>query len=380
MSIRKRELRVLAKMNGKKRILHIIQSLDNGGCENMLLRTLPLLGEFEHKIITLKKSGELAPEFISAGIPVDTVRCGNFFSITGIMRLRRMIREENSDIIITYLFHADVIGRFFIPRKINIPVIPFLRTTYNHPKYLVARIFEWLTKIFVRQYFANSDAVKDYYVKHFGVSAEKINVVPNGIDVSIINSIEPDIVLRKSLNISHDAFVLICVANFHSNKGHSYLLKAFEQVYLKYPKTVLLLVGDGDERKNLEQQILGYASRKAIRFLGKRNDVLKLLKLSHVFVLPTLFEGMSNAIMEAMAMGVPVITTSIPENTTWLLHGETAFLVRPKSSKVLADAITQMVDNKQISLLMADNAKSLVERKFNLNMIVEQWRVNLLSQ
>jgi glycosyltransferase involved in cell wall biosynthesis len=367
-------------MNGKKRVLHIIQSLDNGGCENMLLRTLPLLGEFEHKIITLKESGELAPEFISAGISADTVRCGNFFDIAGIMRLRRIIREENSDIIITYLFHADVIGRFFIQRKINIPIIPFLRTTYNHPKYLVARIFEWFTKNFVRRYFANSEAVKNYYVEHFGVSAEKINVIPNGIDVSIFNSIELDVVLRKSLNILDDAFVLICVANFHSNKGHSYLLEAFEQIYLKYPKVVLLLVGDGAERKNLEQQVLEYVSRKAIRFLGKRNDVLKLLKLSHVFVLPTLFEGMSNAIMEAMAMGVPVITTSIPENTTWLLHGETALLVQPKSSKTITDAITGIINNKQTRLFLGNNAKKLVEKNFSLNTIIKEWKINLLSQ
>ena len=101
-------------MNHKKKILHLIQSLDNGGCENMLLRTLPLLGNFEHKIITLKELGELTPKFVSAGITVATVRCGNLLDIAGIQRLRKLVGEEKTDIIITYLFHADMLGRLFL--------------------------------------------------------------------------------------------------------------------------------------------------------------------------------------------------------------------------------------------------------------------------
>jgi len=75
-------------MTQKKEILHIIQSLDNGGCENMLLRILPLLDDFEHKIITLKELGELASKFVSAGIAVETIHCNSLFDIPGILRLR----------------------------------------------------------------------------------------------------------------------------------------------------------------------------------------------------------------------------------------------------------------------------------------------------
>lgn len=372
MSIRKRELRAWAKMNGKKRILHIIQSLDNGGCENMLLRTLPLLNDFEHRIITLKELGELTPNFVSAGIGVDTVRCDGFFDISGIMRLRKLVQEENPDIIITYLFHADMIGRFFIQRKINIPIIPFLRTTYNHPRYLVARVLEWLTKLFVERYLANSEAVKDYYVKHLGVSADKITVIPNGIDVAVFNAIEPDNFLRKSLDISEDALVLICVANFHQNKGHRYLLEAFEQVHSKYPETILILVGDGEERQKLKQQVSKYSSKTAVRFLGKRNDVLKLLKLSHIFVLPTLFEGMSNAILEAMATGVIVITTMIKENCELIDNRHTGFLVPPRDSSAIAEAIVTIIDNKPLMNKIAISGRNSVLQKNSMSSVVKQ--------
>ena len=150
-------------MENRRKILHIIQSLGNGGCENMLLRTLPFLSdEFEHHIITLRELGELAPQFTEKGIHVTTVHWNGFFDIAGYKRLFTEVRQFAPDVTITYLFHADMIGRLFLQRSISAPVIPFLRTTYNHPKYLIARLFEMATKHLVPRYLANSEAVKNF--------------------------------------------------------------------------------------------------------------------------------------------------------------------------------------------------------------------------
>jgi len=374
-------------MPQKKKILHIIQSLENGGCENMLLRTLPLLDGFEHKIIALKEFGGLASKFVSVGIAVETLHYSGLFDISGIFRLRKLIREENPDIIITYLFHADMLVRLTLRSTTKVPVIPFLRTTYNHPKYLVARILEWLTKPLVSQYLANSTAVKDFYVNNFGVAPEKITVIPNGIDIAYFDSIATDPELRKSLNIAPDDFVIICVANLASNKGHRYLLDAFEQLYsLPSPPSQggelkrgfkLLLVGDGTERKNLEQQIKNYQSKKNILFLGKRSDVPKFLKISNLFVLPTLFEGQSNAIMEAMAAGIAVITTDIPENRILIQNGIDGLLVQEKSSSDLAKQMAFLSDNNAIRSVLAGKAREKIERDFSLAQSAKKWENSL---
>ena len=369
---RRLALLVWVKMNDKKRVLHVIQSLNNGGCENMLLRTLPLLEEFEHKIITLKESGELAQEFASAGIGVKTAYCNGIIDVVGILRLRKLVKEENPNIIITYLFHADMIGRLFLRRNNGVLVIPYLRTTYNDKKYLVARISEWLTRPLVSRYLANSEAVKNFYVNNIGVSAGKITVIPNGVDVALFDSIERDVLLRKSLNVTEDVFVLICVANFHKNKGHCYLLEAFEQVYAKFPNVTLLLVGDGEERENLEKQSSKYVSRTAVRFLGKRKDVPKLLKLSNVFVLPTFFEGMSNAILEAMAAGVIVITTMIKENCELIDNRHTGFLVPPRDSGAIAEAIVTIINDKPLINKIAISGRKSVLQKNSMPAIVKQ--------
>ncbi len=381
----------------KKKIIHIIQSLGNGGCENMLLRTLPLLDTFDHTIITLKNPGELAPKFVSVGITVKTVSCTGIFDIPGILRLRKLVRDESPDIIITYLFHADMLGRLFL-RISEVPIIPFLRTTYNHPKYLIARILEWMTRPLVNQYLANSDAVKDFYIKHIGVHPEKITVIPNGIDIEYFDSIISDPELKKSLSIEPEDFVIICVANLHINKGHQYLLEAFEQVYSSTSPThchpgldpgsipsppvqggelkrglKLLLVGEGSERKNLEQQIKNYQSQKNIIFLGRRTDVPRLLKISDIFVLPTLFEGQSNAILEAMAAGLPIITTNIPENRILLENASTGLFVEPKNTISLASAIRNIIENQPIADKLSKNVLLVAREKYSLQSIKKFW-------
>ncbi|HLC94402.1 MAG TPA: glycosyltransferase [Patescibacteria group bacterium] len=378
-------------MTQKKKIIHIIQSLENGGCENMLLRTLPLLQDFEHKIITLKTFGELTPKFVSAGIAVETIHCRGFFDISGIRRLQKTVKEENPDIIITYLFHADMLGRLALCNISQTPIIPFLRTTYNHPKYLVARILEWLTRPLVNQYLANSEAVKNFYVDTIGVRPEKITVIPNGINIEYFNSITPDSELKKSLGIDPDDFVIICVANLHINKGHQYLLEAFERLRTSsttcHPgpdpgsspkqKLKLLLVGDGEERKKLEQQIESYRSKNNILFLGKRSDVSNLLKISNLFILPTLFEGMSNAIMEAMACELPIITTGINENKELIENNQTGILVPTKSSEAIYKAIKTILENPELRKNLSKNAKLFIGESFSLNKIATEWSLFL---
>ena len=361
-------------MHDKKRIFHLIQSLENGGCENMLLRTLPLLNDFEHKIITLKKLGDLATKFELAGIAVQTVHCNGLFDISGIKRLRVVIQKEKPDIIITYLFHADMLGRLLLRTITRSPIIPFLRTTYNHPRYLAPRILEWITKPLVKKYLANSEAVKNFYVEHLGVKTEKITVIPNGIDVKYFDSITPDPELRKSLGINPNDFVIICVANLHKNKGHQYLLEAFEKVFEKYRDIQLLIVGDGDEKENLRNQTKNYQSKENILFLGKRTDVPQLLKISDCFVLPTLFEGMSNAVREPMASELPIITTDIPENRILIKNNESGMLVSTYATQALGEAIITIIQNTELCEKLSQNGRNVIEKYYSLHSTTEKLR------
>jgi len=365
-------------MENKKTIIHLIQSLDNGGCENMLLRTLPLLSNFNHILVTLKKDGELAEKFKNKGFEIININQASLFNLVCYFRLIKIIKKINPDIVITYLFHADMIGRLFVQPFIKVSVIPFLRTTYNHEKYKFARLTEKLTKCFVKQYLANSESVKNFYVEGIGVAKEKITVIPNGIDVDFYDNIKRDENFRESLGIKKEDLAIICVANLHINKGHKYLLEAFEKLHSPLLSQgggsrgglKLLLVGDGDEKENLLKQSENYESKNNILFLGKRNDVPKLLKISDIFVLPTLFEGMSNAIMEAMACELPIITTGIPENQELIENNKTGILIAKENSNEIIKVIRKIISNENFKNQLGYNAKNVITNKFNLNSII----------
>ena len=357
----------------RKKIIHLIQALDNGGCENMLLRTLPLLSDFEHAIITLDHEGDLSEKFKEKKIPVINIRQKSFLDILAYFRLFKTIKNLQPNLIITYLFHADAIGRIFLQLFTKIKIIPFLRTTYNHKKYWPARLFEKITKNFVKNYLANSESVKNFYVKNIGVSPEKITVIPNGIDISFYDKIERNENLRLSLGIKPEEIIIICIANLHENKGHKYLLEAFENIYKENNKIKLLLVGDGNEKENLLNQIKNYVSKNNILFLGKRTDVPQLLRISDIFALPTLFEGMSNAIMEAMACGLPIITTDIAENKELIENKKIGILIPTKKTSEIERNISLLLGNNDMRKDLGKNAKKIISENFSIEKIISDF-------
>lgn len=336
----------------KKKILHIIWSLESGGCENFLLRVLPRLAGFDQKVLTLKYRGVLAKEFEKRGIPVESLG-GKWWELIS------RVKSFKPGVVVTYLFHADLLGRVYLGLFSRYKPIPYLRTTYNFSRYKWVRLFEKLTSFMVPKYLANSRSVKDFYLNRLSVDGRKITVVPNGVDIKdfdLPKSRREN--FRKRMGVGGDDLVMICVANFHPNKGHKFLLEAFERLYEKNKKIWLWLVGEGEERKKMEAMADNFKSKKKIVFWGRRRDVSVWLASSDIFVLPTLFEGMSNAILEAMASGLPVVTTNIEENREILNEGKEALLVKTSSEGQLFLALTRLVENKGLRLELANNARN----------------------
>ncbi len=358
----------------KKKIVHLIRTLEVGGCEIALLRMLPLTNDtFENSIITLQQKGLLAPRFKNEGIPVIALEQHGFFDILSYVRLGKILKKIHPDLVVTHLLHADVVGRFYVQYIVQCKVVSSIVTTYNFHRYWAARLFERATKRLATNYMANSNSVKETYIKKFGVRKEKITVVPRGIDI------DPLTIRRHDPSLARN---IICVANLHPNKGHMYLLEAFEKIFQVHSNIKLLLVGEGNEKEKLLLQISGYQSKQAILFLGKCDDVIKLLQTSYVFVLPTFFEGMSNAIMEAMARGLPVITSDIPENRELITHGQTGLLCPVQNSDCLVEMIGHIMNNESLARRLGKNGNLEMRKKYNLQVTSELWKsyFSLMSQ
>lgn len=346
----------------------------------MLVRTLPVMpAGFEHVAVTMKNRGELADKLEKSGVKVINLGLESWFNGAGLQRLTSEIKRLDPAIVITYLFHADMIGRLYLQRRLSAPVIPFLRTTYNFSRYWPARLAERLTKSWARHYFANSEAVKQFYVGQLGVKSEKITVIPNGINLEVFARADGNKIIHE-LKLPEKHLVITCVANLAPNKGHSFLLEAFENLAAKLPAAYLLLVGEGASRTELEEQVKAYQSRNRIIFMGSRKDVPDILAGSDLFVLPTLFEGMSNALMEALAAGVPVITTDIPENRQLIKNGLNGVLVKPAEIKDLEAQMQRLLSDKGLRQQLAKSAQADIERRFALKRVAEQWHQEIKRQ
>jgi len=171
---------------------------------------------------------------------------------------------------------------------------------------------------------------------------------------------------------------VVCVSKLRRGKGHTFLLEAFEKVFAINKKLNLLIVGDGEEKGNLFKQVEGYTSKGNIYFLGDRRDVKEILKISDIFVLATEAEGMSNAILEAMASRLPIITTDIEENRELIENGKTGILVPVKRVDVLVSSINKLINDKELRKNLGENAKKVIDKfdiKKTINMLINLYEI-----
>lgn len=174
---------------------------------------------------------------------------------------------------------------------------------------------------------AVSEDLKRFITKNVGVPSERIKVIYNGQDVLPRMALEKKRRLQDELGLGEDEQLVGMVGSLYPVKGHKYLLAAVPRILKAHPHTTFLIVGRGELASQLKEEVKRSGLEKQVRFLGFREDVSALLSLMDIFVLPSLSEGLSIALLEAMTAGKPVIATSVGGNPEVVVDGETGFLV-----------------------------------------------------
>lgn len=200
-----------------------------------------------------------------------------------------------------------------------------------------------------------------------GFSDHKVQVIHNGIPLGPFHC-KVSIPLRDSLTRKREIPVILSVGRLSKEKGHRYLLEAVAMA----PKALFVLAGDGPERASLEAQAraLGVADR--VTFLGHRDDIPDLLASCDLFVLPSLFEGFSLSILEAMAAGRPVIASAVGGADEVIVNGETGLLVPQADPPVLARAIRRVLSDPALAQQLAAAGKARVHREFSAETMVQR--------
>jgi len=213
---------------------------------------------------------------------------------------------------------------------------------------------------------AVSEAVAKEAAEFYRLSAEKIAVIHNGVDLPNISDLSMD-----DQNTNH---TILCVGRLIWRKGLKYLIDAMPQILLRYPDTKLLLVGNGEQRTFLEKHVQNLGIEKSVQFLGyvSANMLFSLYNRACVYVQPSLYEPCALTILEAMSMGKPIVATGVGGIPELVTNGKEGLLVDPKNSFQLAEEIKNMFSNAPCRIEFARNARKKVEREFTWKAIAQK--------
>jgi len=358
-----------------KKILHLITGLEIGGAETMLLKLLPQTSDsIDHHVCSIIGVGPIGDQLSASGISVHHLDLTHNLDLSVIFRFKKLMQDIKPDVLITYLPHADLLGRF-VGKAVGTPtIVGSIRVRLTRSKYLPFFIIDGLTSPLVNHYHFNSQTIANLHQRLLLVSSKKITVIPNTIDVSKYD-INIDIERKKSdLNIPSDRLIIGCIARLRKQKGHPYLITAFKKIITRHPQALLVLAGDGEEKSSVLDTINKLNLRDNVIMLGNRHDIPEILQLFDIFAFTTLYEGMSNSIMEAMAARRPIVTTDIPENCELIDHGQSGLLVPARDVNATAHALNTLIEQPSKRHLLGQRAHQSVINNFSLEAVVPRYR------
>lgn len=363
-------------------ICFVIGTLDRGGTEGQLVRLATGLDRtrFDPAVCCLFEDGPHRHALEDAGVSVEIIglrRRSGFGAPLALprrlFRLVSFIRASRPEIVHGFLFWAYVLGAF-AARANHVPVVVASRRSLgffktSRPAWrLIERLANRLTDHFV----ANSEAVRQDVLREERLPPDKVSVIYNGLDL-LGEEDARSTALRATLGVSPCGPVIAVVANFHGYKGYEFFFDALEMIVRACPATVALLVGDGPMRGHFEEHARARGLTSSVRFLGARSDVPAVLAIADVVVHPSTQEGFSNAILEAMAVGKPVVAASVGGNPEAVVDRETGLLVPPCDGAALADATIWLLRRPEEARAMGHAGRQRVERRFGVERMLREY-------
>jgi len=369
-----------------KTILHVIDALNVGGAQELLVLLAAKTSKSAYRtlVCVLQPDTTILSRIESKGVPVF---CFNRFrpSIVSpaafilyfykcVKDVISICRQYKVDVVHCHLSDAEFVGILagwlcrsgrvvstvhypdLLPERESGDIRNFLRIAATRMIYHLAD-----------SVIAVSDEVAEKLKAIFCLPPSRIKTIINGIDVEAIHNTQPRTGTRVSVGALPDQRIVASVGRLMPPKGHRYLIEAVPYLSRQFSNLKVVLAGDGDLKCALERLSQRLHAQGVTSFLGSRSDIPEILAISEVFVLPSLSEGTSLALLEAMAAEKPIVATDIPGNRAILKHQYNCLLVPPGSPEKLAEAVAFLLNHPRIAAAYGGNAYRDVLRQFNID-------------
>ena len=355
-------------------LLLLITELNVGGAEKMVAQTATHLSKERYRALVscLYGSGSVADAIKAAGIPVIDLGAQGKWDLRVACRLFSLLRGEEVQILHSFMFHADVLGRI-IGKLARVPIIISSRRNVEIGGQTRELVNRWTASLADRT-IAVSEQVREVEIQRSGVDPSKVVTIYNGVDLKKFRGINPakGKELKRQFSIDIGTPVIGTVASFHKRKGYPYLIESLPLVLQRFPKAKALLIGDGHLRQSIRRKAEDLGLSSSVIFTGIRHDIPELLSIFDVFVLPSLWEGMPNVILEAMAANKPVVATRVGGIPEVVEDGVTGLLVPPRDPEALAEAIIALLQDRERAKAMGRAGRERVEKYFTVERMVQK--------
>lgn len=284
-------------------------------------------------------------------------------------KLYRSLRRLAPEIVHAFLTTGNVLGAV-LGTLARVPVIVSShRDLGGFDGKWITRMNFWTDRHLATSVTANSLAVREALAQRSNAPAETIRLLYNGIDLKKIETANRGLAKRQELGLSPNALAIGVIANIRVAKGHQYLLEAFNRIAPHVPQACLLIcgfAGDHDLMKTLQRLAAAGGAAGRVWFMNSRNDIPEMLHALDVVVSPSLSEGFSNAILEAMAAGKPVIATRVGGSPEQIIDGVTGLLVPPQDAGAIAQALLTLLRSPGLRREMGTAAQRHVQENFSV--------------
>lgn len=362
----------------KLRIMEMIDKPSLGGGQTALLLLAENLDRSRFEVvISSGGDGPLAEEARQKGIAYVPVPLGKRLSLRPLREITGVLRENKIDVLHTHGGIAGFYGRSAARRARTPAIVHTLHGIhylhYRNP--LLRRLYVFLERKYSRStdrliLVCQSDLRQAR--RHRLAPEEKMTVILNGTEVR--PELGTDDISRRRSELSWPLGrpVVGTVARLHRQKGVVNLLRAAPQILSTFPEIKIAVVGDGPQSGSLRREAQRLGLEGKLLFLGERKDATAIIALFDIFVLPSLWEGLPFALVEAAALGKAIVATAVDGVPEILEDGKSGLLVQPGDPAALAEAVIRLLKDKEGARRIGEMARTLVPPRFPLRRMIEQ--------